>query len=55
RVDASDLKPMKAFVEEYRPAKAIIVCRETVRRVSGGIAIIPWKDFLKDLWAGKII
>lgn len=55
RVDSSDLKPMKAFMEEYRPARAIIVCQETARRVSAGISIIPWRDFLKDLWAGKII
>ncbi len=54
-VDSSDLKPIKAFKEEFHPRQAIVVCNEKVRRITGGIHVIPWKDFLADLWSGKIL
>lgn len=55
RVDSSDLRPLRAFSEEFHPRKAIVVCAETARRVSSQIHVIPWKEFLADLWDGKIL
>lgn len=55
RVDPRDLKSLKAFIEEYSPKKAMIVCNEKEKRVSGKIQIIPWRDFLSDLWSGRIL
>lgn len=55
RVDPSDTRPLKAFVEEHRPAKAFLICNEKTARVTDKIQILPWKDFLSDLWAGKVV
>ena len=55
RIDSADLRPLKAFVEGYRPARAFIVCNERAPRVHGGIHILPWRDFLQMLWSGDVI
>ena len=55
RVDQSDLKSLKTFGQEQRPAKTLLVCNEKTARVTGKIRILPWRDFLTDLWEGKII
>lgn len=55
RVDPTDLKPLKAFVEEYRPAKALLVSNEKTERVVDKIRILPWRNFLSELWEGKAI
>lgn len=55
RVNPTDLKPLKAFIEEYRPAKALVVCNEKVERVIDHIRLLPWRAFLSALWEGKII
>lgn len=55
RVDTRDIKPLLAFIEEYSPRLALIVCNEKTRRIHKGITIIPWREFLTDLWAGNII
>jgi len=55
RVDSKDMKPLRAFVEEYSPRTAIIVSNEKTRRVYGGVLVLPWKEFLDELWDGKIV
>ncbi len=50
-----DLHPMKAFIEEYSPKNAIVVCNEKRARIQKGIRILPWRMFLEELWEGKII
>lgn len=55
RVDKIDLRPLTAFMEEYSPRKALVVCNEKEERVHEKIRIMPWKKFLSDLWEGKII
>lgn len=55
RVHGKDMRPLKAYVEEYAPRKALIVCNERRERVYGKIGVLPWKKFLGDLWEGKII
>ena len=55
RIDSSDVRPLKAFIQEYRPAKTFVVCNERMPRVHEGIRILPWREFLKMLWAGAVI
>lgn len=55
RVDGSDLKAIRAFAGEQAPKKCIVVCNEARPRQHENISILPWKDFLEQLWAGKIL
>jgi len=55
RVDKTDLRPLKAFIQEYRPARAFVVCNEGTARLHEDIRILPWRDFLKMLWNGEVI
>jgi predicted AAA+ superfamily ATPase len=55
RVDSADLRPLKAFIQDYRPARSFIVCTESVPRKHEGILILPWQVFLEQLWAGKVV
>jgi len=54
RVDKRDFKPLLAFIEEYSPKKAILVCNEKEKRIHGKIEIFPWRNFLNELWEGRI-
>ncbi len=55
RVDSRDLRPLQTFIDEYHPQQVMVVCNEPVERVVGSIRIKPWRLFLKELWAGKIV
>ena len=55
RVATRNLRPLNAFIDEYSPRKALVVCNEREERVHGQIRIMPYRKFLQDLWAGKII
>jgi predicted AAA+ superfamily ATPase len=55
RVEKRDLRPLTAFIEEYSPRKAMVVCNESEERVHEQIRIMPYQNFLRDLWTGKII
>lgn len=55
RVGKEDLRGLEAFREEANPRSAILVCNEREVRRAGAIDILPWKEFLARLWAGKII
>jgi predicted AAA+ superfamily ATPase len=55
RIENADLRPLKAFTEEYHPKKAFVVCNERKTRVHEGIHIQPWRDFLTMLWNGLVI
>ena len=51
-----ELKGLRAFMEENAVKEYIIVCRELFERTTDdGIRIIPWKQFLDNLWDNKII
>jgi predicted AAA+ superfamily ATPase len=54
-VNYKDLRPLIAFIEEYTPSKALVVCNETEERVVGQIRVMPWRRFLEELWGGKVI
>jgi predicted AAA+ superfamily ATPase len=55
RVDKADLRPLKTFIQEYRPGSAFVVCNERAARLHEDIRILPWRDFLKMLWNGEVI
>ena len=55
RVDNADLRPLKTFIREYRPARAVVVCNEGAARLHEDIRILPWRYFLKMLWNGEVI
>ena len=56
RLRPGDLRAMRAYVDEHRPRRAVVVCNETApRRTSDGIWILPWEVFLERLWADEIV
>jgi predicted AAA+ superfamily ATPase len=55
RIENRDLRPLAAFMEEYRPKKALTVCNEREERVVNKIRVLPWRRFLEQLWGGGII
>jgi len=55
RVDNRELRSLNVFIEKYAPRQALLVCNEKEERLHGPIRIMPWKNFLHDLWEGKII
>ena len=55
RVDRRDLNGLLAFVNEFIPKKAFIVCNEKEERLFKKMRIIPWRNFLRLLWSGEII
>jgi predicted AAA+ superfamily ATPase len=55
QVTRRDVLPLTVFMEEYSPARALVICNEHEERIQGQIRIMPYKKFLQDLWQGKII
>jgi uncharacterized protein len=55
RVANQDLKGLKALAEEQTLERKIVVSGESTRRTVDGIEIIPYGEFLTDLWAHRII
>jgi len=55
QVHKRELRPLNAFIEEYSPRSAIVVCNEREERIFRNIRILPWRKFLQDLWQEKII
>ena len=54
-VNNRHLKGLKAFMEEYKVKKAILISNDLYPRKSGAIEIMPWNYFLDKLWTGDII
>jgi predicted AAA+ superfamily ATPase len=55
RADTSDFRSLRAFAEEHRPRRSILVCNEPVPRLVDGVEVLPWRDFLGRLWGGEIL
>jgi len=56
QVQEGHLKGLRAFQEEFKPRRSIVVSLDpNPRKLSSGIEVIPWKVFLSNLWAGKIM
>lgn len=55
RIDKRDLNALVAFAEEYSPKRNFLVCNEKEKRLHGKIEILPWSNFLQELWAGNVL
>lgn len=61
QVHAQDLRGLSAFCEEHPHAKAIVVSQDLAPRTlalkddQGTIDILPWRIFMEELWAGRVI
>ena len=56
RVTGHDLKGLRAFKEEQRVRRAIVVSREQEPRTTDdGIEIMPWRDFCRLLWDDRLL
>jgi predicted AAA+ superfamily ATPase len=55
RVDPADLRSLRAFVQDNRPRRAVVVCNERAPRIQDRIELLPWRQFLAQLWAGKVV
>jgi predicted AAA+ superfamily ATPase len=49
-VSRLDLKPLRALAEEKKLKRYLCVSLEPRRRKWEGMTVIPYKDFLEDLW-----
>jgi predicted AAA+ superfamily ATPase len=49
------LKGLKAFAEEYKTKKLILISNDPLPRLVENILILPWKVFLERLWGEEII
>jgi len=54
-VASHHLKGIRAFREEYKTKHAIVISLDPKPRLIDGIKILPWQDFLDQLWDGEII
>lgn len=54
RVAPQHLRGLKAFREEYKTRRSIVVSLDSRPRVVDGIDILPWETFLRRLWSGDI-
>lgn len=56
-VTASDLKGLREFRREYSDVKSLVVVslEPRARLTDDGIHILPYRDFLEDLWQGRWI
>ena len=56
RIQDRHLKGIRAFKEEFNMARYLVVSRDaSPRRTPDGILILPWRDFLDQLWSGEIV
>lgn len=46
---------LQYFSEEYTVKRQILVTNDPFPRQMGQVQVLPWKQFLKELWAGEII
>ena len=54
---ASDhLKGLRAWRDEQKSKRCLLVCRAArPRRTEDGIEILPWPDFLRELWEDRLV
>jgi len=54
-VTSDRLKGLRAHREEFKPGRSVLVCRVPRKsHTEDGIDILPWQDFLMELWAGSV-
>lgn len=52
-VSPSDVKSLSALAEEKKMKRYLCVSLEPRRRDVGGLKILPWQEFLEELWSGQ--
>jgi predicted AAA+ superfamily ATPase len=52
-IQSRHLNGLKALMQEGKMSRYILVCREPRQRFIDGILVIPWQDFIEQLWADK--
>jgi len=56
RISSRDVAPLRALAGEHPVKRAIVVSlEEEPRTLSDGITVLPWQQFLDQLWGGEII
>ncbi|MCC6873560.1 MAG: ATP-binding protein [Sandaracinaceae bacterium] len=56
KVTDRDLRGLRAFAEEVRLERRVIVCGERhERRTEDGVGVLPIDRFFTDLWAGRLL
>ena len=53
-IDARDLGGIRALKEESLLKHYVVACLVPRPLVIDGIRVLPWRDFLDALWAGKL-
>lgn len=49
-------KGLRAYAEEHHPRRSLLVSLDPrPRLLDDGIEVLPWRDFLSQLWAGEIV
>ena len=53
---AGHLRGLEAYREEHRPRRSLLVCLEPHSRLlDNGIEVMPWREFLSQLWANAVV
>lgn len=56
RVHEGDLGGLKAIAQSHKVKQRVVVCLEKEPRVTdSGIRVLPWRNFLDELWAGVLV
>lgn len=55
RVDTKELNSLAAFAESFQTKRCLIVTNEPAPRRVKEIDLIPWREFLRRLWAGEFL
>lgn len=53
--DERHWRGLKAFAEEYKVSRLILVSQDSAPRRIGSIEVLPWKIFLDRLWGGDLL
>jgi predicted AAA+ superfamily ATPase len=54
-VNPRHIRGLHSFSEEYKVKKSIIVSNDPFPRRMNNVDVLPWKNFLDQLWAGAVI
>jgi predicted AAA+ superfamily ATPase len=54
-VDNRALNALDQFRTEQKPKHCLVVTNEPIKRIVNQITLIPWQEFLKELWAGTYV
>lgn len=55
RIGHGDVRGLLAFRDEHSPKQMILISTEKAERIHQGIRILPWKNFLHELWGDRIL